>query len=106
MKLERSALKALIKESIQNLVQEQDPASDSPGDTGEFEATGSGAAAVNTMMKRLRAQKPIMDMLVHMAGKQEALVAVAVIAKTLGVEIAEYSSKLKILQDSVKSTSE
>ena len=106
MKLERDALKALIKESLRGIVNEQDmdPAVD-PTAAADYEASGSGAATVNTMMKRLKAQKPIMDMLLPMANKQEALVAIAVIAMTLGVEIADHASKLKTLQNSVKDVS-
>jgi len=110
MKLERNALKALIKESLQDIVREQDAPADPGAQTaqppgGDYEASGSGASVVNTMMKRLKAQKPIMDMLLPMAGKQEALVAVAVIAKTLGVEISDHAPRLKTLQNSVKDVS-
>ena len=105
MKLERNALKSLIRESLQEIVNEEAPSGDAAGGgagPGDFEVTGAGASAVNTMLTRLKAQKPVMSLLEPMRAKHDALLAVAAIAYLLQVDIKEHTARLGTLQASIK----
>jgi hypothetical protein len=100
MKLERNALKALIRESLKDLQftsELEEGEMEEPG-LQAVTAKGSGASPVNTMIKRLKSVPAVVGLLEPMVGKTEALVAIAAIASLLRVDIYGEAAKIKAFQ--------
>ena len=100
MKLERSALKALIRESLKDLqfTSELEEGDEATAGLQTVTAKGSGASPVNTMITRLKAVPAVVGLLEPMVGKSEALVAIAAIGSLLRVDVYQEASKIKAFQ--------